>query len=201
MCNISKIYFLQKYFDLFFNKNLSKRLVILFFVCILQHISVAYAMEETEELAEQQSTRRSVVKSKGEDLNTYSYENEETKPLLPIKIERNKHWKQNWFVKNIIVEFPIIGDFFHHDLSTLESIKRAGKSAFMLAGGSAGMMLDIIPPATNDNMAVHITKGSINMAIGMWVAATGYNIVWSLGEIAYQCLLTPHQSSQYTPTL
>lgn len=199
MSNVAKIYFLRKYVGLFFDKNLSKRLFILFFFCTLQHYSVGYAMQQTDELVEQQSAR-SVVKNRGEGLNTLSHEDEEAIPLLSVTRKRNTHWKESWFVKNVIVEFPIIGDFFHHDLSASDTIKRVGKSTSMLLGGSVGMMLDFIPVPNNDNMAAHITRSSINMAIGMWVAATTYNTVVSLGAVAYQCF-SPHQSSQDTPML
>ncbi|OJW51138.1 MAG: hypothetical protein BGO67_12490 [Alphaproteobacteria bacterium 41-28] len=201
MYNVAKIYFLRKYVGLFIAKNLGKRLFILFFFFMLQHYSVGYAMQETDESVEQQSTRRSVVKNRGEDLSTLSQEDEEVVPLFPVTRERNKSWKQSWFVKNVIVEFPIIGDFFHYDLSASDTIKRAGKSTSMLLGGSVGMMLDFIPVPNDDNMAAHITKGSINMAIGMWIAVTTYNTVLSLGNIVYQCFSTPHQSSQDTQTL
>lgn len=223
MCNVAKIHLLQKYLSLFFVKNLNKRLFILFFFFTFQYYSVGYAMQETDELVEQQSARRSVVKSRGQDLNTLSHEDEEAIPLLSVARERNKHWKKSWFVKNVIVEFPIIGDFFHYDLSASDTIKRAGKSTAMLLGGSVGMMLDFISmsnnsmaphipgmsndnktahiPAPNDNMAVYITKSSINMAIGMWIAGVSYNTILSLGNVVYQCFSTPPQSSQDTPML
>lgn len=37
---------------------------------------------------------------------------EEKIPLPLIIHESSTTWKQNWFVKNIIMEFPIIGDLF-----------------------------------------------------------------------------------------
>lgn len=181
---------------LFFDENFIKKLCILLFFLTSQPLSIVYAMEQTDELVSQHSMRRSVVKSGGKDLNAVSHEDEETLPLLSARKENNKSWKKNWVVKNIIVEFPIIGDFFHEGLSITDSLKRAGKSTAMLVGGSIGMMLEPIP-MLNDNMATHITKSTLNMAIGMWVAVSAYNTVLSLGNLAYQCC-APHQSSQGT---
>ena len=201
MCDFAKIHFIRKYISLFFDKHLSNRFFILFFFLMFQHYSVSYAMQPADELVEQQSARRSVVKNRGEGSNILAREDEEAIPLLPTAREKNKNWKQNWFVKNVIVEVPIIGDFFHDDLSVLCSIKRAGKSTAMLLGGSVGMMLDFIPASPNDNMATHIAKNSVNMAIGMGAAAITHNIVFSLGEVIYQCVATPHRSPQETQGL
>ncbi|MBY0501850.1 MAG: hypothetical protein K2P93_07615 [Alphaproteobacteria bacterium] len=198
MRNVAKIYFLQKYVNLFINKKLGRGLFAVFFFFIFQHSSVGYAMQNTEESEGQHSISHSVVKNKGKDLNTLSHEDEELIPLLPVRKEKNKNWKQSWFVKNVIVEFPIIGDLFRYNLSVSETMQKAGKSTSMLLGGSVGMMLDFIPVPTGNNMVASLTRSSVNMAIGMWVAVATYNTVVSLCDIVYQ---SPYKSSQDIPTL
>lgn len=140
-------------------------------------------MQSIEESMEQPLIRISVVQNTGEYLDTISNES-----FSPDTRETSQNWKQNWFVKNVIVEFPIIGDFFHEDSSVSNIMKRVGKSTSMLLGGSAGMMLDFIPVSENDDMAAKIAKNSVKMAIGMWVSAITYNTVLSLGYIGYNCI-------------
>ena len=147
---------------------------------MLQYSSIGYAMQQTDEFVELQSVRETSVQNREEELNGILYEEEATH----LTREINQTWK-NWFVKTVIVEFPVIGDFFHDDVSILISIKRAGKSVSMLLGGSIGMMLDFIPMSENDDMAAKIAKDCVNMAIGMGIAINTYNTVLSLGYIGY----------------
>lgn len=170
------------------NKQISHCLFILFMFSsffILQHS--CYAMQQTDEAKELQSVTKTITNNNEYNLDTISND-EVTASLLPVTQESPQSWKQNWFVKNIIVEFPIVGDFFHDDPSILDSIKRAGKTTCMLVGGSAGMMLHFIPMSEKEDMAAHAAKNSFNMAIGMWIATSAYNTVLSLGRTCYNCI-------------
>ena len=170
------------------NKQIPNFLFILFMFSsffILQHS--CYAMEQTDEVKELQSVTRTISSNSEDNLDTISND-DVTMSLLPITQESPQSWKQNWFVKNIVVEFPIVGDFFHDDPSILDSIKRAGKTTCMLVGGSVGMMLHFIPMSEKEDMATHAAKNSFNMAIGMWIATSSYNIVLSLGSACYNCI-------------
>ncbi|HQS84484.1 MAG TPA: hypothetical protein PLY23_06235 [Alphaproteobacteria bacterium] len=92
-----------------------------------------------------------------------------------IIIEESKNWRKSWFVKNIIIGIPILGDFFHDD-NVISALKRAGKSIFMMTGGSIGMMLDFTNTSENDNIAVKTVKGTVNMTIGIGTANIIYNV-------------------------
>lgn len=161
------------------------KLLALLFLFILHYHSICYAMQQ-EESVEQQSVRSFVV----QDMSHESF--------LPDTRERIQNCKQNWFVKNVIVDFPIIGDFFQDDPSCSDIIKRVVKSTSMLLGGSIGMMLDFVPISENNNMALKITKNSINMAIGMWGAAVIYNIVFSFGHVVHRSFSNSHEFNQNT---
>ena len=161
---------------------------ILFLFCsffMLQHFSIGNSMQQADELVELQSVRRPIVQNRKEGLNTILHEEV---PLLPGAGKKPSTWKQNWFVKNIIVEFPIIGDFFYDDISILDALRRGGKSTSMLLGGSVGMMLNFIPMSEKEDMAVKMAKSSINMAIGMWIATSAYNTILSLAHMGYDCI-------------
>lgn len=165
MYAVTKNIFFQNYVQSFARKKLFKRLFVYSSFFMLQHY--CYAMQEIDEAKELQSVKRTISQNAGDGLDTVSYEEEVSTSLIPITQESPQSWKQNWFVKNIIVEFPIIGDFFHDDPSILDSIKRAGKTTSMLVGGSFGMMLHFIPMSEKEDMAAHAAKNSFNMAIGM----------------------------------
>lgn len=188
MYAVSISIFFENFIYTFIYKNLRKKLIAFlftFFSFFFQYYSVSHAMQPEDRLEDRQNIKKLVVQSRKEDLNTDSHE-KETTPLLPfIEKEKNLSWRKSWIVQNVIVDFPIIGDFFHDDLSALGAIKKAGKSTCMLLGGSVGMMLDFISTSENDDMAIKVTKASINMAVGMWAAVTIYNTVLSLGYIGY----------------
>ena len=189
MSNVAKNTFFQNYGCLLIHKKLCNRLIVsfLFSLLFMFHIcSIGYTMQQAEDSIELQNTIRIVAQKRGDGLSTILHD-EET-PLLPFTAEKPTIWRQNWFVKNIIVEFPIIGGFFYNDVSILNSIKRVGKSTTMLVGGSVGMILNFIPTSEHEDMAAMIAKGSFNMAISMWIATSTYNTVLSLGNIGYNCI-------------
>lgn len=184
MSNVARNTFFQTYGGLLIPKKLCNRLFVFFPFSLLFmfHLcSIGYAMQQAEGSIELQNPIRIVAQKRGDGLSATLHD-EET-PLLPFTAEKPTTWRQNWFVKNIIVEFPIVGGFFYNDVSIFNSIKRAGKSTFMLVGGSVGMMLNFIPTSEHEDMATMIAKGSFNMAVGMWIATSTYNTILSLGFI------------------
>lgn len=112
-----------------------------------------------------------------------------------------KNWRNNWFVQNILLEVPIIGDCCCSPDAKVV-LQRIGKSTVMLVGGTVGMMLYIVDPSDNcmssntnmnmnmnmnnmtmtpqhmssDNMALQGTEMAVNMAIGMAAANIFYNV-------------------------
>lgn len=95
--------------------------------------------------------------------------------------QENKGWRSNWFVKNILAEIPIIGGFFH-SADIPHALHYAGKSAAMLAGGSIGMMLEILKKSDTDTMTTRMAKDTTNMAMGMALGNIAYNTLYSIGS-------------------
>jgi hypothetical protein len=83
-------------------------------------------------------------------------------------------WRDNWFVKNVMAEIPIVGPFFTAKTFP-QAMHLSGKSAAMLIGGTTAMALDLIPSNEEDSMALKMTKMTTNMAIGMAIANSVYN--------------------------
>jgi len=189
MGKVAKNILFQNYMRSFVRKKEHKLLfVLLIFSSFFMLQRCCYAMQYTDEPKKLHDVKRTLVQNGGDDLNNIPYEGRITS-LPPITQESPQSWKQNWVVKNIIADFPIIGDFFHDDPSILDSIMRAGKTTCMLVGGSIGMMLlHVIPVTEKDDMATKAAKNSFNMAIGMWVGMITYNTVLSLGHMGYNCI-------------
>lgn len=125
---------------------------------------------------------RSEINSSPRQSTTHDLANDiaATQPL-----ESSQNNCENWFIKNIFAEIPIVWELCHTEKGALYTIYRVLKSTVMLVGGSVGMMLDFVKVLKEDSMAIQITKGSINMAIGMWVSVVVYNIIVKLGDIIY----------------
>lgn len=160
------------------NRILKKTLFLLFisFYFILHDYSIAYAIQQEKEMVEMQSDGK---------LQSILDEENDIPSLSSNTEDRDDNWRQHWFVKNILVEFPIIGDIFYDDESILITIKRMSKSTSMLLGGSIGMMLGFIPISENDNMTIKMSKDVSNMAIGMWAGTSIYNTIISLSSMIY----------------
>ncbi|HQS84611.1 MAG TPA: hypothetical protein PLY23_06895 [Alphaproteobacteria bacterium] len=123
----------------------------------------------------QRGVRESFLQSREdgeESVNIFSHGTTDSPTIMK---EESKNWRKSWFVKNIIVGIPIVGDFFH-DSNVKETLKRAGKSTFMMMGGSIGMMLDFTNTSESDNIAVKTTKAAVNMTIGIGAANIIYNV-------------------------
>ncbi len=160
------------------------------FFFLLQYCLASHATEQQNDLVEMQPKvvqHTTAVQDRGVNL-------EETNTPATRPIMRGQN--QNWFVKNVIVEFPIIGDFFHEDPNASTTLKRVGHSTSMLVGGSIGMMVDFISKSENDNMTAKIMKSSVNMAIGMWIVTVTYNTFTYLGYAVYQYCLFANQPTQ-----
>lgn len=98
--------------------------------------------------------------------------------------DTNQGWRNNWFVRNVVAEIPIIGPFFVAK-SFAQAFHLSGKSAAMLIGGTTVMALDLIPSYEEDSMALKMTKMTTNMAIGMTVANSLYNGLITGGGMLY----------------
>lgn len=102
---------------------------------------------------------------------------------VPSKVGASEtNWRKNWFVKNVIVEIPIIGDCFY-DSHVAITLKRVGKSTVMLVGGGLGMMVLDKDMSGSHNMAIQVSKATASMAFGMMTAAIIYNTFISLGTL------------------
>lgn len=100
--------------------------------------------------------------------------------------DEGEGWKNNWFVKNVLSEIPIVGAFFRTGTITC-AIRQAFKSTVMIVGGSVGMMLHILKIENTDTMGVRMTKDTVNMAIGMMAGNVAYNALISLASSIYKC--------------
>ena len=100
--------------------------------------------------------------------------------------DEEQGWRGHWFVRNILSELPIIGGFFHTS-KVSHGLHYAGKSAAMLVGGTAGMIIaNVIPTGeTHESMAVSMTKMTASMAVGMSVGTMAYNTFVSVGSKVY----------------
>lgn len=110
--------------------------------------------------------------------------------------DEGEGWKNNWFVKNVLSEIPIIGAFFRARSITY-AVHQAFKSTVMIVGGSVGMMLHILKIENTDTMGVRMTKDTVNMAIGMMAGNVAYNALISLASCIYKCW---SHHSQPTPS-
>ncbi len=95
-------------------------------------------------------------------------------------------WRNNWFVRNILTELPIIGGFFAAN-HVSDMLFVAGKSAAMIAGGSFGMMFNAIAEIKEtDDMNTAMAKMTANMTVGSTVAVMAYNSAVDLTSASYK---------------
>ena len=103
-----------------------------------------------------------------------------------IKVE-DKGWRGNWFVKNILAELPIVGAYFHTQ-NIPHALHHAGKSAAMLVGGMAGMVIEGANADSTHNTtggSHRLAKATASMALGMSLGNMAYNTLYSAGSTAY----------------
>ena len=95
-------------------------------------------------------------------------------------------WRNNWFVKNVLAEIPIIGGFFESN-DIKQCLYQAGKSTAMLAGGTTGMIVDmLIQKGKIEDMTLSMTVTTANMAVGMAAGSIAYNILTGLSQASYK---------------
>jgi len=112
--------------------------------------------------------------------------------MVENRPENPKSWRDNWLVKNILVELPIVGSFFSKKKLS-DAVHEAGKCTAMLIGGTSAMM-SILTSTEDDAPATKIAKTTTSMAFGMWAGKTAYNTISSGGEALYGKMVYYYQS-------
>ena len=90
-------------------------------------------------------------------------------------------WRQHWFVENCLTPIPIVGPFFKTS-NTRCALQQAGKSAGMLFGGTAYMMLNVSNMQMDDTPERKFGKMLLDMAVGMTLGVISYNVVFGAGK-------------------
>jgi len=114
--------------------------------------------------------------------------------------EQPKTWRDNWFIKNVFSEIPVVGGIFQTaQLGHVASY--AVKSSFMLLGGTTVMMLNLLGIDENDNPGVTFAKMTGGMAIGMTAGVVLYNSLFSAGKKSVEvckkrCRQEPQDSAE-----
>jgi hypothetical protein len=103
--------------------------------------------------------------------------------LSNITDEPARGWRKHWFVKNFLVELPIIGGFFHTQ-NIPQMLNHAAKSTAMIVGGAVGMMS--VPRSEQDSMVTEMAMQTLAMAAGMTASAVAYNGLYHAGRMVYQ---------------
>ena len=86
-------------------------------------------------------------------------------------------WRDIWFVKNVLVDIPIIGGFFKTAQLGLAA-QHTVKSSFMLLSGTTVMMLNLMHIDDADGPGEKFAKMTGGMAGGMVL----YNTLFSVGK-------------------
>lgn len=95
--------------------------------------------------------------------------------------EQKYTWRDNWFVKNVLAEIPVIGGFFK-TAQLGHALHHATKSSFMLLGGTTVMMLNLMQISENDAPGEKFAKMTGGMAVGMTGGMVLYNTLFSMGQ-------------------
>jgi len=107
---------------------------------------------------------------------------------------QSSSWRENWFVKNWLAPIPVIGGFFRtNDIK--HALHHAGKSTCMLLGGSALMILDVIPVNQDDLPSEKFGKITASMAIGMTGGVIFYNTLFGLFELGGKAVVNCQEKS------
>lgn len=95
------------------------------------------------------------------------------------------NWRNHWVVNDVLSELPLAGSFFRTE-NTREAMHDAAKTAFMLLGGTTGMMYQALPVADTDGVAEEMGKMLLNMALGMTLATIMFNLIFIVLKVIYQ---------------
>ncbi len=115
----------------------------------------------------------------------YTSDPDET-PLQP----RIKRLQDNWCVRNIFQETPIVGAFFAKNTSKCQKLSKATQDICGLATGAAAMLL--VPSEPDETQHEKIAKLSLAMTAGMFVGRSAYNVASSSCKgltLLYGCCL------------
>lgn len=99
-------------------------------------------------------------------------------------------WRDNWFVHNVLVEMPIIGGCFR-TANTTHALHHAGKSSFMLTGGTVLMFLNVMQIEASENPGIKLAKMLAGMAIGMTGGKVIFNITSAIGGLVVNFFKRP----------
>ena len=103
------------------------------------------------------------------------------------------NWRNNWFVKNIGYEIPLVGPFLK-ETELAKAVRGALKSTCMLVGGVAFMITDPFDSmAMGEAPATSAGKMAGGMALGMMAGNVAYNILDSATTSAYNCAVSFYQ--------
>lgn len=109
--------------------------------------------------------------------------------------EQPETWHDNWLVKNVLAEIPIIGAFFIA-AQLGDATQHALKSSFMLLGGTTVMMLNSLGVDETDSPVVKFTKLTGGMALGMTTGVVLYNTLFAVGKKTVEACKGCHQEPE-----
>ena len=103
------------------------------------------------------------------------------------------NWQDNWFVKNIGYEIPLVGPFLK-ETEIARAIRSTLKSTCMLVGGVTFMITDPFDSmAMGEVPATSAAKMAGGMTLGMMPGNIAYNILDSATTSAYNCAVSFYQ--------
>ena len=103
--------------------------------------------------------------------------------------DNNNTWRNHWFVENVLAEIPIINGFFKSN-NVKVALQHSGKSAFMLAGGTTLMLLNIMGVNETDSPVEEFGKMTANMAVGMFGGHVLFNTLFFISNKMVKCYNT-----------
>lgn len=115
---------------------------------------------------------------------------------------QEKNWRDNWVVKKILAEAPIIGSFFSKK-DWREAFIEAGKCTTSIFVGGAAMMLTMPKTSEMHSDEARVALAATSMAAGMMVGKVIYNITTEGCGMLYQYYVsknTRHSSSVLGPS-
>ncbi len=91
-------------------------------------------------------------------------------------------WRDNWFVKNVLAEIPIVGSFFKTS-NLAHAFHHAGMSTSMILGATTTMMfISLTDMKESDSTGTKFAKMTIDMSTGMMGGVLTYNALYATGK-------------------